>query len=63
MQNLDNPVFFANNIIVLAREYNSFIYPLDNTYWYIIFVVLFPSCYIFAKKQKEVRILFFNNIL
>jgi hypothetical protein len=46
--------FFANSIIILAREYNFLIYFLDNTLLIYFFIILFPSCYIFVRGQKKV---------
>jgi hypothetical protein len=64
MQNLNNLFFFfANNIIILAREYNSFIYLLDNILLIYSFYSFISSLLYFRKGVKGGSQPFFNNIL
>jgi hypothetical protein len=54
MQNLGNSFFFfANNIIILAGEYDSFIHPLDNILLIYFFYSFISSLLYFRKKTKR----------
>jgi hypothetical protein len=54
MQNLGGLFFFfANNIIIPAREYDSFIYPLDNILSIYSFYSFISSLLYFRKGTKR----------
>jgi hypothetical protein len=64
MQNLNSLFFFfANNIITLAKKYNSFIYFLDNILSIYSFYNFISSLLYFCKGTKRGSQPFFNSIL
>jgi hypothetical protein len=64
MQNLNSLFFFfVNNIIAPAREYDSFIYPLDNILMIYSFCSFISFLLYFRKGTKGGSQPFFNSIL